>query len=129
MQAVFLNTFYAENLSGASYAVNKRLELFLRHQVVAKVMTTKFYLTNRYFFEKHFPNQKSSFLEFIDVLTSTIQVPEKKVLVDENFFNKLGFLKKMNIKLLIDDQITLLGQLIQTAEYSKCHIIIEKEKS
>ena len=102
MQAVFLNTFYAENLSGASYAVNKRLELFLRHQVVAKVMTPKFYLTNRYFFEKHFPNQKSSFLEFIDVLTSTIQVPEKKVLVDENFFNKLGFLLKKNEHKAID---------------------------
>jgi len=83
MQAIFLNTFYSENLSGASYAVNKRLELFSRHQVDAKIMTTTFYLTNRYYFEKHFPEQKDSFLDFTNVLTDTINVNEEALIPNE----------------------------------------------
>ncbi|ADG41119.1 putative glycosyl transferase [Leuconostoc kimchii IMSNU 11154] len=91
MQAIFLNTFYAENLSGASYAVNKRLELFLRHQVDTKIMTTTFYLTNRYYFGKHFPSQKDAFFDFTNVVTNTINVNEKEIKPDKTFFNTLGF--------------------------------------
>ena len=90
MQAIFLNTFYAENLSGASYAVNKRLELFLRHQIDAKIMTTTFYLTNRYYFENHFPKQKDAFVDFTNVLTDTISVDEESLRPNEAFFNGLG---------------------------------------
>lgn len=90
MQAIFLNTFYAENLSGASYAVNKRLELFLRHQIDAKIMTTTFYLTNRYYFENHFPKQKDAFVDFTNVLTDTISVDEESLRPNEDFFNGLG---------------------------------------
>lgn len=94
MKAIFLNTFYAENLSGASFAVNKRLELFSRHYIDTKIMTTIFYPANRYYFEKHFPSQKEYFVDFINVLTNTINVDEKIIVPDEAFFCYLGF--KMN---------------------------------
>lgn len=54
-------------------------------------MTTIFYPTNRYYFEKHFPSQKEYFVDYINVLTNTISVDEKVIVPDEAFFCDLGF--------------------------------------
>lgn len=77
MQAIFLNTFYASNLSGASYAVDKRLDLFHRHNVDAMTVTTTFYNTNRYYFVSHFPEKMDSFCDLTDILADNIDVPEQ----------------------------------------------------
>ena len=77
MQSIFLTTFYAENLSGASYAVDKRLELFERHSFSAIAITTTFYVTNRFYFINHFPEKKDNFCDLTDILTGNIYVAEQ----------------------------------------------------
>lgn len=77
MQAIFLNTFYATNLSGASYAVDRRIELFQRHHVNTKVITTNFYITNRYYFISHFPDKVDGFCDLTDILTDNIFVKQQ----------------------------------------------------
>ena len=76
MHAVFVNTFYAHNLSGASFAVDRRLQLFLHHKIETTVISADYYLTNRYYFHYHFPELSQHFLDLHDILTGNIERDE-----------------------------------------------------
>jgi poly(glycerol-phosphate) alpha-glucosyltransferase len=76
MHAVFVNTFYAHNLSGASFAVDRRLQLFLNHNIAATVISADYYLTNRYYFHVHFPDLMAHFLDLHDILTANLDRAE-----------------------------------------------------
>ncbi|GMA70332.1 glycosyltransferase [Leuconostoc litchii] len=80
MEAIFLNTYYAKALSGASYAVNKRMELFQQHNINTTVITTNYFITNRYYLAHHFPNQIINFLDLTDILADNIFVNEQNAL-------------------------------------------------
>ncbi|MGR8822840.1 glycosyltransferase [Leuconostoc citreum] len=134
MQAIFLNTFYAANLSGASYAVNKRLELFLNHHVHTNIMTTVFNLTNRFYFEKHFPDQKDYFFDFINILTDTINIVEKAIIPNQAFFNSLNLSMHKDESKAVGNGSTYAtwttypdGRLLEVSYYSQNNTLLRKD--
>lgn len=125
MHAVFVNTFYAHNLSGASFAVNRRLQLFLKHNIETTVISSDYYLTNRYYFHYHFPNLMHNFLDLHDILTDNLDRKEVDAWSDFYRINKLYYEFDMEQKVATAENGTYLrwhnyddGRLMVIHHYS-----------
>lgn len=135
MHAVFVNTFYAHNLSGASFAVDKRLQLFLNHNIATTVISADYYLTNRYYFHYHFPDLTQHFLDVHDILTDNLDRAETDAWSDFCAKNKSHYKFDMQQKIATNANGTYLrwhnyddGRLMLIHHYSSKNQLLRSDE-
>lgn len=135
MHAVFVNTFYAHNLSGASFAVDRRLQLFLNHNIATTVISADYYLTNRYYFHYHFPDLTKHFLDLHDILTDNLDRAGTDAWSAFYKQNKLNYKFDMQQKIATSENGTYFrwhnyddGRLMLVHHYSKSDELLRSDE-
>ncbi|GLX32618.1 hypothetical protein [Leuconostoc mesenteroides] len=71
------------------------MELFENHNLNTTVVTTNYFITNRYYLMHHFPDKLNHFLDITDILANNIFVDE------QDAFKELILQAEKNIQLIL----------------------------